>query len=135
MDDSYDKNICSNGQIEKIFVLACAESYISPVVLVTKAGSNWEGLNRKELKRIKESDQMTLTVFSWLQRLKEEFWPRIQKGGEGAGLFGIKRSKITPARPNFFWPPIKAVMPTLEKLTPVALNLKLLCHGSFKRSL
>ena len=79
------KTSFQNGQIEKIFVLACAESYTSPVVLVTKAGSNWEGLNRKELKRIKESDQMTLTVFSWLQRLKEEFWPRIQKGGEGGG--------------------------------------------------
>ena len=53
----------------------------------------------------------------------------------GVGLFGIKCSKMAPASPNFFQASIKAVMPTLKKLTPLALNLKLLCHGSFKRSL
>ena len=53
----------------------------------------------------------------------------------GGGLFGIKCSKMTPASPNFFQASIKAVMPTLKKLTLLALNLKLLCHGSFKRSL
>ena len=51
---------------KKIFVLA--ESYVSPVLLVTQDGSNWEGLNHKEVKGINESDQMTLTVFPWLQR-------------------------------------------------------------------
>ena len=49
----------------------------------------------------------------------------------GGGLFGIKCSKMTPASPNFFQASIKAVMPTLKKLTLLALNVKILCHGSF----
>ena len=72
---------------------------------------------------------MTLIVFSLLQRLKEEFWLRIWKGGEGGGDFGIKWSKLTAEHQSFFFASIKAVMPMFEKLTPLALHLKLLCHS------
>lgn len=78
---------------------------------------------------------MTLTVFHCFKDWRKSFGQEYRRVERGGGRFGIKCSKITPELPNFFWPLIKAVMPTLQKLTSLALNLKLLCHGSFKRSL